>query len=594
MEYALNPLTKRRIKIGSQLYRTLVKRGIIIQQNVNINVIENKIKQPKVPREGYVINPKTGREIEKSKSTYLKLLKAGVKFYDNDIPHVPINTKINRSTCKNNETFILFSSIADLDDEDFIMHPSGYCFSLNELINWLKSSNFNNRNPHVITETMFDEKNTSVWDKYPELSQLISKYFKTKQEERFKTINVVKENLDILYKIGDVGRICYWDNIYSHNAKDSSEFEQSINALGELAEIIDNLPAIEKNIFSNLKSNSGVYSVSKIIKNANEGTQCIHAIGISLLHIFISNIILVESMMKSRGNTSFVYDPRKCGLYFITKDKNIVVYNSENRLVVYPSDNNNLGYYERHFKNVVESVHDNNNSSLVWKMEKIRSSGLSPLYKETCVNDEPYQVTVNSSDEWSELEEWRKIKLSDGYCFDILYLIITMTNQLNTAKSTNPSPIYPYNVFTGVIYNMKDLIAIKRRIANNYLNTAPCLAKFLFNPEMFWSEDIVYVKSKEWMQKTIDVFEKELRFKRYIEMIEAGGNPLINGTWVKKLLPVENKESKLIKYLQTANVEFIRGFKPEQINKNYYYSTNSKKSSMSHGYNDKRDIFEMS
>ena len=89
MEYVLNPLTKRRIKIGSQSC-TLVKKGITIQQNVNINVIENKVKPPKVPREGYVINPKTGREIEKFKSTYLKLLKAGVKFYDNDIPHVPM------------------------------------------------------------------------------------------------------------------------------------------------------------------------------------------------------------------------------------------------------------------------------------------------------------------------------------------------------------------------------------------------------------------------------------------------------------------------------------------------------------------------
>lgn len=650
--YVFNPLTGRQIKIGGPVYRDLIAKKII-KPKEEVKIKDVVVEPPKKGnKEGYVINPKTGRAIKKGAALYKQLLKEGVIFYDDDLPVIPprvieelreksksskdkknkysdedcmkwnknklINPitgrkiqegkgvyndfkkncshikslekkKSDRSKCINKDTFLLFTEIKDVPEEDFIMLPSGYCFAISELVDWLKTTDFSNKNPHLTTEELFNESNKKVWEKHPELSDLLSKFFKKKKEERQSTSDIIKDHLDVLYKIGDVGRICYYDNIQSHETKDSGEFEYAINSIADLSHMIESLSADVKKIFKKLHSGVAFMNVERIINDANNGNQCIHGIGASLLNIFITNFLILEKHLNSGSNIKIRYDPLKCKLYFV-KDKygNLVFYNAENRLIL----NTKLPegyYYVTNFKSMMNEITKNDKTTMIWDMKTLRKKGLTEVYKETCRNDEPYQVSVEAVDEWTELEEWRKIKLEDGYCFDLMFLLITITNQLNTTRSTNPNPIYPYNPFTNVNLSMNDLINLKRRITNNYIKVAPCITKFLHNPDLFWSEDNNYTKSIEWMNKTIQVFDREMRFKRYIEKIDDDNTPLINGYWVLKNEPISQEEQLIYRYLETMRPNYIyllKALRRFKIPTNYYYSLINNSNILTHGYND--------
>lgn len=643
--YVFNPKTGRQIKIGGPLYRELVAKKIIKVEEVKIDAVAVIPKPAKIAKDGFVINPKTGREIKKGAALYKQLLKEGVVFYDDDIPAVPhvavglvksksppkvvkvekkcpdgqilnpatgrcVSTtgkigleilkkqkkelkeekkKFDKTKCINKETFLLFTGIEEVPDEDFIMLPSGYCFAVSEIIDWIKSSDFNNRNPHVSTESLFDEGNKKVWDKYPELSELLSKYFKKKKEERENNSHIIKNYLDVLYKIGDTGRICYYDNLTSLEMKDSSQFEYSINALAELSEMIEALPSDVKKIFKGLRSASEFNTIEKTIKDANEGTQCIHGIGKSLIAIFVSNFLILENYMKKGSNPDFKYEPLRAKMYFVVdKHNSIVIYNAENRLVFNTTKGADF-YYKQHFEPILKAINPNE-SSMIWDMKTLRTKGLSKVFMDTCKNEDAYQVTVEAHDEWHSLEEWRKFKLQDGYCFDLLYLITVITGHLNITRSTNPAPVYPYNIFTNVQLTMIDLINLRRRITNNYIIVAPCLFKFLYNPQIFWSEDVAYIKSPEWMEKVITSFSHDMRFKRYLEKKDADGTPLINGYWVNKTIGPDLDERKIYDYLQTMNLTLIASMKPHQIPTKYYYNPGTDIEALIHGYNDKAEL----
>jgi hypothetical protein len=604
--FVINPNSGRAIKKGAALYKQLLKQGVIFYDDdlpvipqLVIEDIKEKSKSPKEKKGKYshddcmkwkqnkLINPITGRKIQEGKGVYNDLKKhcADVKSLEKQKEE---KKKSDRTKCVNKETFLLFDDVDDIPEEDFIMLPSGYCFAISELVDWLKTTDFSNKNPHLTTEELFNDSNKKVWEKHPELANLISKFFKKKKEERNSNSDVIKDHLDVLYKIGDVGRICYYDNIQSFEQRDSGQFEYSINSIADLSHMIESLPTAVKNVFKNLHSGTPSINVEKIINDANSGAQCIHGIGKSFIYIFIINFLILEKSLNSGSNIRIRYEPLRCKLYFV-RDKNntLVFYNAENRLIL----NTTLpdGYYHRtHFKNMMDEI-TKNDTTIIWEMNTVRQKGLSEVYKDTCKNDDTYQVTVEAVDEWSELEEWRKIKLDDGYCFDLMFLLITITNQLNTTRSTNPSPVYPYNPFTNVNLTMNDLINLKRRINNNYINVAPCITKFLYNPELCWSEDTNYTKSIDWMNRIIGLFDHEMRFKRYIQEIDTDNTPLINGYWVLKTERQNQEENLIYGYLQTMRDQYIvqlRAMPRFKIPTNYYYSLSNVPSVLIHGYND--------
>ena len=225
---------------------------------------------------------------------------------------------------------------------------------------------------------------------------------------------------------------------------------------------------------------------------------------------------------------------------------------------------------------------------MIWSLTKVKKEGLTPVFIEKCMNDADL-VSIDSVDQWSELDEWRKIMLEDGYCFDLLFLIKVITVQLNITKMTNPTPQYPTNIFTLKIISIKDLINIKRRILDNFINISPVLLKFLTNPELFWSEDETYVKSPLWQSNTITTFEHELRYSRYLDKIEINDHGereyVINGYWVNKNKHLEGIERSVINYLRTFNVRYINTMPLFTIPNNYYYSLHIYDGNLKDGYN---------
>ncbi len=575
----LNPQSNRFVEIGGKTYRDLVKKGVIRPVNVPINAVE--VPRPvKKCKPGYVINPRTNYPIKKNGQTYNRLKRQGVNFHDDDIIAVDnveiVAPQVNRNDCKNRNTFLMFTDIEDVEKEDFIMLPNGYCFSVSELISALEQTEFNNKNPHVINEDLFTEENKNVWKKYPQLNQLVSEYFKKKKEERMSETNIISRHMNVLYEICKAGRICYFDNI--QNAGNNSEhFEYSIEALGNLSEMVEKLPQDAKNIFKNLKTLNS--SLSTLIKDANEGNLCIHGIGIKLIKIFINTFLTIENKMKNTSRP-LKYDPLKSGLYLISHKNNIAIVNAEVRLSPLPEKD--IYYYNTHIKPVVENV---GHSSLLWKVEKMRKEGLSVIYSKECPNDS-FAATLESSDEWWELEEWRKIRLEDGYCFDLLFLIKTITDQLNVSKMTNPYPSYPNNIFTRGILKMKDLINIRRRIMNNYIQVAPCLTKFLHNPELFWTEDTSYSNSDEWREEVVGLFEREMNFSRYLNRIDEDRVPLINGHWVKKENRRTRHENIVLGYLGNPDDTRIMRERPYIVDDKYYYEDIGNNYALTHFYND--------
>ena len=590
-----NPIiANSKVMVGSAAWKKFVKDGKLhptehnLYQCKNMSKTQSKCEKKEEKSEeaskAKVLNPKTGRFITKNGEIFKSLVKAGV-FDMNGILLAP-KPKIIARNCVNKETFTLFSNVEDSNDvpnEDFLQLPSGYCFSITELIGWLNSGAFTNKNPHEQSQKLFTKESLTLkqLQKSPVLVELLKNYFKMQEQNIGVESDIVKKHLDVLYKIGDTGRICYFDNVTSFEAKDSSTFAYSIMAISSLAETIENLPRDAKEIFYNLKAN--VSTVKQILDSANKGQECIHGVGKKLIEIFITKFTNLYKFDKD-----LKYNATKTNLYFIEnpKNKQINMYNTETRLIM----NTEHNYYKTQFKSILDKTDK--------KMLKYKNDMRNETdYKETCHNDADYS-TLNTLDEWDELEPWRRFKTEDGYCFDLLFLIKIVTDQLNTNSMTNPSPKYPTNPFTNRRFTEKDLLKLRIQITNNYLKVAAPILKFLYNPEILWDfshntwSDSEYQK---WKKKLIELYEKDMRYQREFDSYQNEELKL-NCIWTEKTTPVSANERKVLSYLETINVALLRNL-PSYITPNSYYFSNANSytrgpygSSLIQAYNDIQNV----
>ena len=605
---------KKHLKIGSKRYNKLVENGKIVPQKHDLKDIAKLLEESKKPQScEIIIDTKTGKfknpygigkELE-SKTPYgrkirKELEEAGytIKFFDPG----SVLPKINVKTCINKETFTMFEDLEDVNKRgDLIQMPSGYCYSLTEIIDWIKSqgSTFTNINPHNSKETLFTKNDILLpsIQHSKELVGLLNNYFAEKEKEAERNNDVIYKNIDVLYKIADTGRICYFDNSTSHEINDSSTFAYSAEALSDLAEMIEKLPESDTKIFKNLKSTTS--TVADLLESANKGTSCIHGIGLSLIWIFIQYFNSLISKYPE-----IIYDPLKTGLYFISGKDGITLVNSETRLKTNPSS-----YY---YKQLFQSGINKANQKLLWNMDKIRKEGLSTVYKEKCPNDADIS-TLQSLNKWEELEEWRKFRTEDGYCFDLLYLIKVVTDQINTEKMTNPYPKYPSNPFTFTKLTVKDLLKLKRQITNNYLKVSSPLLKFLFNPEILWYNGPGDVRWTEesFKNKLKDLFETDMRYRREFkdkiifsreDNIEIVNELPLTGFWVSKETPISNEENLALELIKDPTLLFnITTILKKRLGKikiyilpeAYYYRNNyrvNNETDLIHAYNDLNDL----
>ena len=469
-----------------------------------------------------------------------------------DKAFVETKTK-EESLCINDKTFVALDSLEEVDD---LVHISGYCFDLDELVMYVKSDSFDNKNPHELSMDLFDLNNIKVYKVYPELYKALKKYIKVVEGKLDEQTIILMANLDLFYLIGLTGRICYWDHLNSHEKDNSSVFINSIKAISHLSEKINKLSKNDKNIFENLTLGQNS-SISELIESADKGTSCIHGIGSTLTLIFIKYFIECEKRFPG-----LKYDSRKTGIYFIrfvSKDPN----DPDNGLILF--QNNTLKYTDD-----PSSEYYKTSESLLNKYfrKDIKTSLLTitkPTY--SCTNDADMS-TDDTVDEWSDIPEWRFIKIGE-YCFDIIYLIKTITNQLNNSKNNAPYPLYPSNPFTRKIFTKNELDAILEKISDNNINISASMHYFLYMfPDK--TDDQKLANSNSFMLKIIAFFEKHARYLRYYSGNE---DDLINGEWVIKTQPHILNENLIFAYLNNFDLNALAQFKASTYrHKNTYYS----------------------
>ncbi len=548
-----NPHTKRCIKINTPLYKKLVKNGVLNPKTNNVQIKENiqQKNKKKICPEGKVLNPKSNRCIEIKGVLYKKLLKEGVNFHDKDV-NVPVNV-IQNLTCKNNETFFLMTDIKDIPREDLFRTENGYCFSINELISWLDSDTFNNKNPHDNSQDLFYEDKISQLVKHPQLKSKVERYFKSKKSERDIIIDILHKHMDILYNIGRVGRICYYNNITSFST-DSSPFEYSIEALISLTEMIEKLNARDKEIINNLVDVvSFNLTLHSLITAANNGNSCIHGVGRSLILMFVYYFLSVEKKYKT------VYEPLKTGLYFVKHSNKYLIKSMDNYFVPDPLSH----YYRTNFGNTIEPLLGKHKKSSIY-LTNLNNQGKTSLFNRICQNDSNV-----SGDEWKDVSEWKKFMTTNKYCYDIFSLIKIITDQLNTVKNSNPFPTYPKDIYTNNLFTEKDLLNIKRIINDNTIIVSPPLKIFL-NSNNLWRKTLNENEYLEWRDLCINEFDKTLRYCRLNKLKTQG---IIDGAWTTKTTPVSNIENLIYIYLNTVDESIykqLKSYNDQIINDAYY------------------------
>ena len=226
-------LTKKKSPIDN-IYkkRMKVNQDILKKANKSEKQLFNLIKYTKNYKkcpEGKVLNTHTNRCIAIGSALYKTALKNGwlhlEDIFIENIKPKPKKVKDNTKHCKNKTTFMMFEEVKDLDDDDLLIIPdTNYCFSAEELVAYISSEAYDNKNPHDVSEFLFyrDDLQQSFLKKHPKVLEAVQKYFKNKYEKEKQKSLVYLKTIDVLHEVCNTGRICYYNNITSFDKDDSS------------------------------------------------------------------------------------------------------------------------------------------------------------------------------------------------------------------------------------------------------------------------------------------------------------------------------------------------------------------------------------
>lgn len=529
----INPRARRQDKIGLKA----LKKNVIPEKDLP-DTVRNPMTQRCIKANGKVHKELMAKGVLPHPKTkhctrlYKKLVRCGVKFHDDDLH--PKKTG-GAPQCKNEATFML-TNVSQIVDEDLLVTPSGYCFSITEIVEWIKSKSFTNINPHV-NETLFNDLD-NIEDLA--LKNALSEYFKEQRIKRDRETDIITTHLDTFYLICKTGGICYFDQLHNFVQHNSGAFEASIEAITNLMTTINSISEAERTVFLNLQSYAGE-TLTNIIHSANAGTMCIHGVGTSLLSIFVRNYLNTERKNKQQIQP---YDPLVTCIHFFIEKCGLINFTSMNSR---QSIKSNTPYHKSITNKFRITEQDKTTSTLFRKTDK----------------------SQHVCKELLGIPDWRKIQLKDGNCFDLLDLIRTMTEMLNTTNGINPSPIYP------MITDTEDLKAIRRRIIQNYITVSMPLQTFLMNPEELWSRSI---DPHKWREKCIKFFESNMRYVREFKSYNPTDGLSIIGFWDKKQRGRSFIETLIIQQLERVNKDLMifshKRLQSYTLDKNYYFNSN--------------------
>jgi hypothetical protein len=355
-------------------------------------------------------------------------------------------------------------------------------------------------------------------------------YKEMKKEAELKRIYT--STLDLLYNICNVGRICMFNNITISSRNNPGNFSKSISTLSELANQIDELSKDNK-----LPYGYVVEQIYSVVTNRSE----IHTVGYNLVLFFLK-------IFKILGVS---YDSTKTKLLFRKTGGLIYMISYNHRFTFKPQT--------EPFKNLTMYISD----KMITKDGKEKSN----LFKNVCPYD-PYMVTIDTVDEWKDLPDWRKIKFRDNGCFDLLFLIKTITNNLNENRHTNPFPIFPNNPFTRKDFTIEDLKIIKQSIIDNFISVSPGLITFL-DTDSLWTND------SDWQLNLLYLYKTNLRYMLIPTVIDENEFPTCVGLWAAKSSKTLQVEKLIRLFLDTNDLKYLSDLKghtlPNMADNKFYF-----------------------
>lgn len=302
----------------------------------------------------------------------------------------------------------------------------------------------------------------------------------------------------------------------------------------ESSEIIAKSAALYKRVKSTVDTNSQLTDVKGCMK-----------LGRQLFKI------VFEEMVREPETTNFskrcVQAMGEVGLYWETREKDVRIGHRQSRVIVdvpIKIDNN------IHFKE----------DSFVWPTPQ----------------NEAMYATMDTLDDRKELPDWKRFYTTDGqYCFDVLFLVKLLADQLNSQKSLNPYPQYPNNPFTRDNFSKDELTRLRLHLQSNQLQISPVLFTFLNAENEIWTENTEETQSYEWKQRCIRVFDESLRYMRLYNGTEPDGSLMLTCAWVQKNTEPKFTEPLVLEYMETMD-PFIHYILEKQVPyvsfpNSYYY-----------------------
>ena len=399
----------------------------------------------------------------------------------------------NRSTCNNDNTFVMFDNVKDIPEKNFLQLSDNTCYDMSELYDYLISTR-KNVNPYDNNKKLWiniTDRRKIQYHKSLSSTQRTTLYtlFRDIENNEKEILEYCEKNPDILDEILKLGYICVSDNS-SNKSENPDVFNKSSIAISNFKAYIDNTSVKDKEIIQKIKY-PGELTIGEIMDNNFLSSQCIHGIGIRLIKIYIY-IVLKAGSEKSKSplilsplfkrymnkNVYFFYIPE------IMSDKAIVDY-AFILLLVYENEAITMGWaYTHDIKNknidfmksstfprvnlqkYLQYVKDNitilNNKATTY-LKKLEGNGNSngasssklKLDITTCYGNEDGEGSNISGDTYSEIIKENPEFIvthtvgTNKYCFSV----DTIINLFNTSyrdgivkNPYNPSDVLPISL----------------------------------------------------------------------------------------------------------------------------------------------------
>jgi hypothetical protein len=183
--------------------------------------------------------------------------------------------------CRNVHDLMQYS-IDDMDKETFIKTAAGYCYDINDLVQFLIVSRDRNSDPIENSKKIWnDDMEKATILSHPGLEkEMLDSYYKmleNVQQEKLKRLQILWDQRNVLQQIGETGFVCLSDQISEFGDKG---FEYAPKAIDRLYKIIDK----QHNKSEWRKLRAGRIELGQVLNDIPN--TCIHGTGFKLSYLF--------------------------------------------------------------------------------------------------------------------------------------------------------------------------------------------------------------------------------------------------------------------------------------------------------------------